>query len=136
MLLTQAFLNPLRRNSGCIVNVGSVHAQATKPEFVTYATMTSALHSRTRALAVDLGPRVRAVCLAPAAIATPMLQEGFVGREVAFAELGACHPAGRVGSPEEVAQAVTFLLSDRAGFLTGATLYLDGGILCRLHDPV
>lgn len=135
MLLTQAFLEPLEAHAGCVINIGSVHARATKREFVTYATTKAALHGLTRALAVDLGPRVRVVCLAPAAISTPMLLDGFAEKEKEFANLEQCHPAGRVGEPREVAQAVSFLLSDRSGFMTGSTLYLDGGVLCRLHDP-
>nr|WP_281719568.1 SDR family oxidoreductase [Nitrosomonas nitrosa] len=134
--LVQAFLPELRRSLGCVLNIGSVHAQATKPEFAAYATSKAALHGLTRALAVDLGPMVRCVCLAPAAISTPMLKAGFEGREASFAELEATHPVGRVGRPEEVADAAVFLASGKAGFASGATFYLDGGILSRLHDPV
>lgn len=135
MLLVQTFLDLLQAASGCVVNIGSVHARATKSEFVTYATTKAALHGLTRALAVDLGSRARVACLAPAAISTPMLLDGFAGNEQALASLEHYHPVGRIGKPQEVAKAVSFLLSDEAGFLTGSTLYLDGGILCRLHDP-
>ncbi len=136
LLLVQAFLPLLDAGDGCVVNIGSVHAQATKREFVTYATSKAALHGLTRALAVDLGPNVRVVCLAPAAISTPMLLQGFAGKEEAFGALQGCHPTGRIGEPREVARATSFLLSQESGFLTGTTLYLDGGVLCRLHDPV
>ncbi|WP_421788177.1 SDR family NAD(P)-dependent oxidoreductase [Hyphobacterium sp.] len=134
--LSQAFLPDLEATSGTILNIGSVHAQATKPEFAAYATSKAALHGLTRALAVDLGKRVRVVCLAPAAISTPMLMEGFDGRETAFQSLEACHPAGRIGEPAEVAKAALFLTGPDAGFATGTTFWLDGGILSRLHDPV
>lgn len=134
--LVQAFLPELRAARGCVLNIGSVHARATKPEFVAYATSKAALHGLTRALAVDLGPEVRAVCLAPAAISTPMLMAGFEGRESAFAELESMHPAGRIGRSDEVAEMAVFLASDTAGFASGTTFYLDGGILSRLHDPV
>lgn len=135
LALTRAFLPDLEAANGCVLNIGSVHAQATKPEFVAYATSKAALHGLTRALAVDLGPRVRVMCLAPAAIATPMLKAGFDGRPDAYAELEAFHPAGRVGAPQEVCDAALFLVSPQAGFAHGATFYLDGGILSRLHDP-
>jgi len=134
--LSQVFLPDLEAASGVILNIGSVHAQATKPEFTAYATSKAALHGLTRALAVDLGRRVRVLCLAPAAISTPMLMAGFEGREEAFKNLEACHPAERIGHPEEVAEAALFLTGPHAGFATGATFWLDGGVLSRLHDPV
>ncbi|MXO67080.1 SDR family NAD(P)-dependent oxidoreductase [Altericroceibacterium endophyticum] len=136
MLLSQAFLPQLETSKGAILNIGSVHARATKREFVSYATTKAALDGFTRALAVDLGPKVRAICLAPAAISTPMLMAGFEGHSAAFEQLEACHPAGRIGSPEEVARAAAFLLSDELPFLTGSSFYLDGGVLARLNDPL
>lgn len=134
--LSQAFLPDLEACGGVILNIGSVHAQATKPEFAAYATSKAALHGLTRALAVDFGRRVRVVCLAPAAISTPMLMAGFDGREDAFKSLEACHPAERIGAPEEVAAAALFLTGPDTGFATGTTFWLDGGVLSRLHDPV
>lgn len=134
--LSQAFLPDLEAAGGTILNIGSVHAQATKPEFAAYATSKAALHGLTRALAVDFGKRVRVVCLAPAAISTPMLMAGFEGRREAFNSLEACHPAERIGQPEEVAAAALFLTGPDAGFVTGTTFWLDGGVLSRLHDPV
>lgn len=135
-LLSQAFLSDLEAASGVILNIGSVHAQATKPQFVAYATSKAALHGLTRALAVDLGSRARVVCLAPAAVSTPMLMAGFEGHDRAFQSLEACHPAERICQPEEVADAALFLTSSKAGFVTGTTFWLDGGVLSRLHDPV
>ncbi|MEH6789268.1 SDR family NAD(P)-dependent oxidoreductase [Parasphingorhabdus sp.] len=134
-LLSQALLPCLRNASGSILNIGSVHAQATKKGFVAYATSKAGLHGLTRALAVDLGPQVRVNCLAPAAISTDMLKAGFEGKDDEFAALEAVHPAGRIGSCEDVAQAALFLLSDKSTFVTGCCFYLDGGILSRLHDP-
>ncbi|WP_430416766.1 SDR family NAD(P)-dependent oxidoreductase [Parasphingorhabdus sp.] len=135
LLLSRAMVSELRANRGIILNIGSVHAQATKKEFVTYATTKAALHGLTRAMAVDLGPEIRVVCLAPAAIGTPMLNAGFEGKEKEFSELEQCHALERIGSPEEVADAAVFLLSSKAAFFTGSTLYLDGGVLSKLHDP-
>lgn len=134
--LVGEFLGELKAAHGCVLNIGSVHAQATKPEFVAYATSKAALHGLTRALAVDLGADVRVVCLAPAGIATPMLMAGFKGREEEFKALEGVHPVNRIGHPDEVAKAALFLTSSDAGFATGTTFYLDGGILSRLHDPV
>lgn len=134
--LSQAFIADLEASQGVILNIGSVHAKATKPQFVAYATSKAALHGLTRALAVDLGARVRVICLAPAAIATPMLMAGFEGRnDDAFKQLESYHPIERIGSPEEVAAVAFFLTSPAAGFATGTTFWLDGGVLSRLHDP-
>lgn len=135
-LLTRAFLPQLEENTGSVLNIGTVHAQATKPEFVAYATSKTAMHGLTRALAVDLGGRVRVNTLAPAATATPMLMAGFEGRDAAFKELSDMHPAKRIAQPSEIGDAALFLCSDNAGFITGSTFYIDGGILARLHDPV
>lgn len=134
-VLTQMVIADLRASRGCVVNIGSVHARATKRQFVAYATSKAALHGFTRALAVDLGPEVRAVCIAPAAIATPMLVAGFAGQEDQLAELAAAHPLERIGLPEEVAEAAQFVSSPQAAFASGAVFYLDGGVLSRLHDP-
>jgi NAD(P)-dependent dehydrogenase (short-subunit alcohol dehydrogenase family) len=134
-LLSQAFADDLRVGRGAIANIGSVHAQATKPEFVAYSTSKAALHGLTRALAVDLGGEVRVCAIAPGAISTDMLEAGFKGRPGNRAELDAFHPAGQIGTPEEVAKAVAFVLREDLPFLTGSVVTLDGGILSRLHDP-
>lgn len=134
-LLSQIFADDLSAAHGTIVNIGSVHAYATKPEFVTYATSKAALHGLTKALAVDLGGSVRVCAVAPAAIATDMLEAGFQERPDERAQLDAFHPAGRIGYPYEVAKVVGFLLQDEMQFLTGSILTLDGAILSRLHDP-
>jgi len=87
-------------------------------------------------MAVDLGGKVRVNTLAPAAISTPMLEEGFAKNPDGLKALAECHPVNRIGSTNEVAKAALFLCSDNASFITGATLYADGGVLSRLHDPV
>jgi NAD(P)-dependent dehydrogenase (short-subunit alcohol dehydrogenase family) len=134
-LLTQMLLPYLERTHGSVVNIGSVHAHATKPGFVCYATSKAALAGMTRALAVDLAGRVRVNIINPAATATPMLLEGFIGKEALYEQLGAMHPLGRIARPEEVARVAVFLTSDAASFITGSEINVDGGILSRLHDP-
>jgi NAD(P)-dependent dehydrogenase (short-subunit alcohol dehydrogenase family) len=132
--LTQTFLPELEAARGCVINIGSIHARLTKPGFVAYATSKAALDGMTRALAVDLGGRVRVNAIAPAAISTPMLEAGFEGRPEARRRLDEYHPAGRIGSPAEVARLARFI-AEADGFLTGSTLALDGAIASRLHDP-
>ena len=135
MLIVREFLPELEANAGSVVNIGSVHAQATKPGFAAYATSKAALHGLTRALAVDLGPKVRVNTLAPAAVATPMLAAGFENDKAGFEALKHVHPAQRIASPEEIARLALLLTSNDAAFVTGATFYADGGVLSRLHDP-
>lgn len=135
MLLTQSFLDLLKENNGVVINVGSVHEQATKAEFITYATTKAAMGGMTRAMAVDLAGEVRVVCLAPAATATPMLKSGFEGKPEAYQALADAHPSRRIAEPEEIAEIACFLATDNAGFINGTTFYADGGVLSRLHDP-
>ncbi len=135
-LLSQALLQHLEQAQGSVINIASVHARLTKPGFVAYATSKAALVGLTRSMAVDLGTRVRVNAICPAAIATPMLLDGFVGNEAGFERLSNVHPMGRIGTPADVACAATFLASDEAAFMSGAILGIDGGIGARLHDPV
>lgn len=135
-LLTQAFLPELEIAKGCVINIGSIHAVLTKPEFTAYATSKSALSGLTRSLAAELGRRIRINTISPAAIATPMLLEGFKGKNMALAELESMHPVGRIGDPAEVAALALFLASDAARFINGAEIGLDGGMRARLHDPI
>lgn len=135
-LLTQDLLPELEAAKGCVINVGSIHAALTKPEFCAYATSKSALGGLTRSLAVELGRRIRVNAINPAAIATPMLLEGFAGKDMALPELEDMHPVGRIGASDDVAALALFLASDAARFINGAEIGLDGGIGVRLHDPI
>jgi NAD(P)-dependent dehydrogenase (short-subunit alcohol dehydrogenase family) len=134
-VLTQGLLPPLEKAHGCVINISSIHARLTKPNFVAYATSKAALSAMTRAMAVDLGSRVRVNAIEPAAIETDMLKSGFAGQPEKFAELQACHPQGRIGSPEEVAALALSVAGGELRFLHGACIGIDGGISGRLHDP-
>ena len=134
-LLAQLFLPELSAANGSVVNIASIHAVQTKPAFIAYATSKAALVGMTRAMAVDLGARVRINALLPAAVNTPMLAAGFAGNEAGFAALGAVHPLGRIAHTSEVARTAVFLASEQASFISGAALLVDGGIAGRLHDP-
>ena len=130
-------VRPLMKDrAGSIVNVSSVHALATSPGRAAYAASKGALLAITRALALDLaadGIRVNAVL--PGAVDTPMLLPGrsVNDREAGIAELAAKTPLGRVGQPDDVAQAILFLAEPaRSGFITGHGLVVDGGVLARL----
>ncbi len=134
--LIQHFISDLEKLGGSVVNISSIHAKLTKPNFVAYATSKAALSGLTRAMAVEMGARIRINAIAPAAIATSMLKAGFEGRPESFQQLSDMHPTGRIGEPSEVASLAVFLASANAQFINGAVLDLDGGIGSRLHDPV
>jgi NAD(P)-dependent dehydrogenase (short-subunit alcohol dehydrogenase family) len=134
-LLTQRFIGVLLSSRGSVINIASVHARATKPGFVAYATSKSALVGLTQSLAIDLGGKVRVNAINPAATETKMLIDGFRENPKKYGELEKMHPINRIAKPEEVAQVAVFLASSKASFITGTTIDVDGGILKRLHDP-
>jgi NAD(P)-dependent dehydrogenase (short-subunit alcohol dehydrogenase family) len=134
--LVRTLLTHLEQGGGSVINISSIHARLTKPGFVAYSTTKAALSGLTRAMAVDLGSRIRVNAIEPAAIETPMLRASFEGREVDFERLAACHPQGRVGSPDEVAALVYALVAGEFRFLHGACIDLSGGISARLYDPI
>lgn len=135
-LLTQGLLAKLEYAGGAVVNISSIHASLTKAGFSAYASSKAALSGLSRAMAVELGARVRVNAITPAAIGTDMLRDGFAGQPEALAALDAVHPLGRIGAPEEVAATAVFLCSEQAQFITGAEFPVHGGIGARLHDPL
>lgn len=135
-LLTQALLPALESVRGSVINIGSIHARLTKRNFVAYATSKAALAGMTRALAVDLGPRIRVNAIEPAAVETEMLKAGFLGRPDSYHQLVGCHPQQRIGRPHEVAHLALAMVVGGMDFVHGACVALDGGIGNCLHDPV
>lgn len=130
-----------RRGGGSIVVISSVQALACQTGVVAYATSKGGLNAMVRAVALDeaaYGIRVNAVC--PGSVDTPMLRaaaDRFAdGSPERAAELlaswGAAHPLGRTARVEEVAEAVAFLAGDRASFITGISLPVDGGLLAGI----
>lgn len=135
-LLIQAFADDLTQSNGSVINISSIHEMLTKPEFIWYSTSKAALSGMTRALAVDSGSQFRINAICPAAIRTPMLEAGFLGKEQQLQELASMHPSNCIGEPEEIAELSLFLASPKAKFINGSTLGINGGIAARLHDPI
>ena len=136
ILLSKNLLNELEKNSGSIVNIGSIHSCLTKSNFIAYSTSKAALSGLTRSMAVELGNKVRINGIDPAAISTPMLDMGFLNNNELKLKLDSYHPTGSIGHPKDVANAVKFLLDSSNSFLNGCILDLSGGIKSRLHDPL
>jgi NAD(P)-dependent dehydrogenase (short-subunit alcohol dehydrogenase family) len=126
----------LQATKGCIVNISSVQAFATEAQISVYAATKSGILGLTRGMALDFaseGVRVNAVC--PGAIRTGMMEPFLAAEpdiERALEEFGEKIPLERVGEPEDVAEAVFFLASNAARYITGASLVVDGGLLCKL----
>jgi NAD(P)-dependent dehydrogenase (short-subunit alcohol dehydrogenase family) len=126
----------LKASRGAIVNMASVQSFATQRGVAAYTTGKHAMIGLTRSMALDFaadGVRVNAV--APGSVDTPMLRWA-VGQdknpEALMKAVHRMHPLGRIAEPREVAEAVCFLASPRASFITGATLIVDGGLLLPL----
>lgn len=127
----------LAANDGSVVVISSAHARATTGGVTAYATTKAALEGWVRSAALDLGPGIRVNAVAPGAIDTAKLREGFArwGEESAEerkAILRQRTALRRIGEPSEVAGAVSFLIGDDARFVTGAVLVVDGGATARL----
>ena len=111
---------------GRIVNVGSVVGRMGNAGQTNYAASKAGIEGFTRALAQEVGSRSITVnCVAPGFIDTDMTAQL---SEVQTDELSATIALGRIGSPEDVASAVSFLVSDDAGYVTGETLHVNGGL--------
>ena len=122
----------LNNGGGAIVNMASVAGLIGFPGVPIYIASKHAVLGLTKSLALDYaksGIRINAV--SPAAIETDMVDR-FVGKEgEARQQLTAMHPVGRMGRPEEIADAVIYLCSDRASFITGQSLTVDGGFTAQ-----
>ena len=135
-LIKNLYMQLNKSKNGSVINISSIHAKLTKPNFIAYATSKSALIGLTKATAVEFGNKIRVNSISPAAISTQMLKDGFIGRSNKYVELNKMHPVGRIGKPNEVAELCFFLSSEKAKFINGANFEIDGGIGSRLHDPV
>lgn len=117
----------LHEHAGCIVNISSIWGQRGASCEVAYACTKAGIIALTRSLAMELAPSgIRVNCVAPGVINTDMVQ--VLGQET-LDELVKETPLGRLGTPEDIAYAVAFFASERAGFITGQVLTADGGFI-------
>ena len=113
---------------GCIINISSVHQTIPKPHSIPYAISKAGVEMMTKTMALEMAKdNIRVNLVAPGAIQTDMnleLKENKVELEKVLKQI----PLGRIGSPEEVANVVEFLASDKASYVTGASFFVDGGM--------
>lgn len=126
----------LAANDGSVVVISSVHGRATTGGITAYATTKAALEGWVRSAAMDLAPEIRVNAVAPGAIDTAKLREGFTRWGESAEErkeiLRQRTALRRIGEPSEVAGAVSFLIGVDARFVTGTVLVVDGGATARL----
>ena len=114
---------------GHILNISSVHEDLPMPGNTPYCCAKGGIRMLTRTLALELAPHgITVVGIGPGAIATPMNKDTLADAEKKTALLREI-PLGRVGSPEEVADLACYLVSERASYVTGTTVFIDGGLM-------
>lgn len=140
--VTSAFLTVragvplLRQAGGSVVLMSSTRALQSEPDTEAYAAAKGALLAMSHALAVSLGPDIRVNCILPGWIETAAHQKSRNRRTPHHSEAEkAQHPAGRIGTPQDIAGLVAFLASDQAGFITGQRFVVDGGMSARMIYP-
>jgi NAD(P)-dependent dehydrogenase (short-subunit alcohol dehydrogenase family) len=126
-LLVRAAETLLRAAKGAVVTIASTRAHMSEPHTEAYAASKGGLVALTHALAISLGPDVRVNCISPGWI--------FTKGDPPRPEDHAFHPAGRVGTAEDIAAMAAFLVGPESGFVTGAEFSVDGGVTRKMIYP-
>lgn len=128
--MCRAFIPQAPEGAG-IVNLGSISGEVADPSMAIYNASKGFVHALTRSIAIDHGPRIRCNAVRPGWIMTDMAEAGFaLARDPERARLDALsrHAMRRFGRPEDVAEAILWLVSDASGFVTGQCFTIDGGL--------
>lgn len=133
-ILTAVFRDSLVSNQGAVVNIGSVHESNSKASFAAYAASKAALAAAGRVINLEEAGKLRIFTVAPGAVDTPMLREGFESHSDLISLQG-YQPLRRLATAKEIADFVIELLLNGTQLLSGSTIRLDGGIHGKLHDP-
>ena len=113
---------------GVIINMSSVNALLAIPGLAAYACSKGALNQLTKVAAIELAPhKIRVVAIGPGTILTELASKAVLADDAARRKILSRTPLGRAGEPEEVASVASFLASDDASYITGQTIYPDGG---------
>jgi NAD(P)-dependent dehydrogenase (short-subunit alcohol dehydrogenase family) len=118
----------ISKGHGAIVNISSMAAQYGLPKVIAYSASKAAIEGMTRAMAVELSPRgIRVNCIAPGFISTDMSARALNGDKERMERVLARTPMGQLGKPADIGDAVLFLVSPAAQYITGVVLPVDGG---------
>lgn len=135
MLLARAALPGLRKKGGVIVFVSSMRAIAAGHGMAAYETAKAGLLGLTRSIAIDYGQfGVRSVCITPGLVATERVQDWYQGAAWRQAAMDTVIPLGRPGMPEEIASVIAFVASRDGSYITGSTVWVDGGSVSGLPE--
>ncbi|WP_045760734.1 SDR family oxidoreductase [Xanthomonas albilineans] len=122
------------RSGAAIVNIASTRAHQSEADSEAYAAAKGGLVAFTHALAISAGPAVRVNCISPGWIATDAWRKPSTRRKPILSRQDHTqHPAGRVGTPQDIGALAVYLLSEQAGFVTGQDIVVDGGMTRKMQ---
>ena len=129
--MSREVLKDMQDTAGNIINIGSISGHVSDPSMALYNASKAFVHGLTRSIAVDHGPQVRCNAICPGWIMTQMSEDGFAlanDPAKAMSDALARHPVGRFGKPQDIAEMVSWLASDKSAYVSGACFTVDGGM--------